>query len=153
MEPEAKFYDDLIKEKPTLSSSTAEIVELISSYNNCYTSFRSAAGSCDPAIFVTPAKADLRTIIMNLSTIFTNLKNDITDLENNVDAKLEQIESERDLKNVNSGIFNNINTSNSGAKIMIDDYKTTYNSQYYKNIELVIGVFILLGLSFKIFRK
>ena len=107
---------------------------------------------CNTFLF-SQAKADLSQIITNLSNIINNLKSDITNLNNNINAKLAQIDSEKELKGVNSDIFSNINTSNSGAKIMIDDYKTVYNTQYYKNVELFIGVILLLGISAKIFRK
>jgi hypothetical protein len=107
---------------------------------------------CNTVLF-SPAKADLSRIIKSLSDIVINLKSDISNLNTNIEAKLEQIGSEKELNEANSGIFSNINTSNSGAKIMIDDYKTIYNTQYYKNVELFIGAILMLLLSAKIFRK
>jgi hypothetical protein len=159
MEPKAEFYDDIITQQPTLTMTSEVITELIDAYMNCFTAAKrdSTTGKvteeCNIVTFFTPAKADLSQIITNLSNIINNLKSDITNLNNNINAKLEQIDSEKELKGVNSGIFSNINTSNSGAKIMIDDYKSVYNSQYYKNVELFIGVILLLGISAKIFRK
>jgi hypothetical protein len=151
MDPKAKFFDDLITGLPILSRSSPEISEFIRTYNLCFAS--KGSGSCDTEPLFDPAKEDLQQLITNLSDIFNNLKDDIYSLNTNIDAKLHQIDSEKTLKDVNSGIFTNINTSNSGAKIMIDDYKSSYNSQYYKNVELFIGVILLIGLSFKIFRK
>ena len=151
MDPKAQFFNNLITGLPILSSSTPEILEFIRTYNLCFVA--KGSGSCDTVPLFDPAKEDLQQLITNLSDIFNNLKDDINELNTNIDAKLQQIDSEKTLNNVNSGIFTNINTSNSGAKIMIDDYKSSYNSQYYKNVELFIGVILLIGLSFKIFRK
>ena len=53
----------------------------------------------------------------------------------------------------NSNIFTNIQTTNSGSNIMISDYKTAYNNQYYNNIELFMGIILIIGVSSKIFRK
>jgi hypothetical protein len=158
MDPKAKFYNDLINELPTITMTNEVITDFINAYMTCFSaatrnSVGVVTGQCNTEIFFDPAKADFMQLITNLSSIVNNLKNDIATLNNNIDAKLAQIDSEKELKGVNSGIFSNINTSNSGAKIMIDDYKTAYNTQYYKNVELFIGVILLLGISAKIFRK
>jgi hypothetical protein len=136
----------------SIGATTSSIGATTSSIGATTSSSGIVTRKCNTFLF-SQAKADLYQIITNLSNIINNLKGDITNLNNNINAKLEQIDSEKELKGVNSGIFSNINTSNSGAKIMIDDYKTVYNTQYYKNVELVIGVILLLGISAKIFRK
>jgi len=157
MEPNAEFYDTVIKQQPIITMSSDVIKTFISTYTNCFNKVtRGSNGvvtkSCNPVHF-SHAKSNLSRIIINLSRIIINLKTDISNLNNNIEAKLEQIGSERELKDVNSDIFSNINTSNSGAKIMIGDYKTIYNTQYYKNVELFIGVILMVLLSAKIFRK
>lgn len=159
MDPKAQFYYDIITQQPTLTMTSDIITEFIVAYMNCFgaairdPSTGVVSGECNTVPFFDPAKDDLSQIITNLFNIINNLKSDITNLHNNINAKLAQIDSEKELKGVNSGIFSNINTSNSGAKIMIDDYKTVYNTQYYKNVELFIGVILMLILSAKIFRK
>lgn len=153
MESNAEFYDNVIRQQPTIRISSDIITNLIIAYTNCFSARSSDGdGECN-TVLLSSTKAELSQIIKNLSDIITNLKSDIQILNNNVDAKSEQIGSERELKDTNSNIFSNINTSNSGAKIMIDDYKTIYNTQYYKNVELFIGVILMLLLSAKIFRK
>jgi hypothetical protein len=157
MESKAEFYDTVIKQQPNITMSSDVIKTFISTYTNCFNAVTRGSdgkvtGPCNKVLF-SPAKADLSRIITSLSDIIINLKTDISNLNKNIEAKLQQIGSERELKDVNSDIFSNINTSNSGAKIMIDDYKTIYNTQYYKNVELFIGSILMLLLSAKIFRK
>lgn len=159
MDPKAEFYDTVIKQQPTIIMTSEVITDFIRTYSQCFSAATRdpttgvVSGQCNTVPFFDPAKADLSQIITNLSNIINNLKSDITNLNNNINAKLAQIDSEKELKGVNTGIFSNINVRNSGAKIMIDDYKTVYNTQYYKNVELFIGVILLLGISAKIFRK
>ena len=157
MESKAEFYDTVINQQPIITLSSDVIKTFISTYTNCFNAVTRGSngvvtGPCNLVLF-SPAKADLSRIITSLSNIITNIKTDISNLNENIEAKLEQIGSERELKDANSDIFANINTSNSGAKIMIDDYKTIYNTQYYKNLELFIGSILMLLLSVKIFRK
>lgn len=159
MDPKADFYNDLITNLPDITLDNDVVKEFINSYTICFNAATRdvttgvVTRECNTIPFFDPAKANFNQLITNLSAIFSNLKNDITTLNNSINVKLQQIDSEKELKDANSGIFTNINTSNSGAKIMIDDYKKTYNAQYYKNVELVIGIILLIGISSKIFRK
>lgn len=157
MDSKAEFYDNVIKQQPTITMSSDIITTFINAYINCFTAVSRGSdgivtGQCNTVLF-SPAKTDLSRIITNLSEIIINLKSDISELNTSIEAKLQQIGSERELNETNSGIVSNITTSNSGSKIMIDDYKTIYNTQYYKNVELFIGVILMVLLSAKIFRK
>jgi hypothetical protein len=47
----------------------------------------------------------------------------------------------------------NLKNTESGSKILIDDSKNDYNIQYYRNLEMIIGILILSGLLVKTFVK
>ncbi len=89
----------------------------------------------------------------DLFIIANEIKMSNDNLKKYTQVKLQQINSERELNDANQSTFNDIQESNSGAKIMINDYKTEYNTQYYKNVELFIGILFMVGVSYKIFRK
>ena len=40
-----------------------------------------------------------------------------------------------------------------GAEQMIDDYKTLYNKQYYKNVQLLVGIIVTIILIGKLMNK
>ena len=92
------------------------------------------------------SNADLLMIANEINVANSNLKN-------YTQVKIQQINSEKQLNDTNQNTFNEIQENNSGAKIMIDDYKTAYNAQYYKNVELFIGILLMIGISYKVFRK
>ena len=46
---------------------------------------------------------------------------------------------------------NLINTKN-GSEVLIDNSKEEYNTQYYYNVELIIGVLITSGLLYYLFK-
>lgn len=89
----------------------------------------------------------------DLFIIANEIKMANDNLKKYTQVKLQQINSERELNETNQSTFSDIQESNSGAKIMINDYKTEYNTQYYKNVELFIGILFMVGVSYKIFRK
>jgi hypothetical protein len=95
----------------------------------------------------------LQTHIQDLQNAANSIQRDIDNINNVVTATTTQLGNEKLLNNNNYNLFTNIQTTNSGSKIMISDYKTAYNVQYYNNIEIIIGIILMLGLSSKIFRK
>jgi hypothetical protein len=50
-------------------------------------------------------------------------------------------------------IINQIQTTQDGSFIMIDDAKDEYNIQYYKNWELLILAFTFFSISMKLFTQ
>ena len=96
---------------------------------------------------------NLQTNIQSLQNVATKIQKDIDTINNNVTMTTTQLGDEKVLNNNNSNLFTDIQTTNSGSKIMINDYKTAYNNQYYNNIELFVGIILMIGVSSKIFRK
>ncbi len=95
----------------------------------------------------------MQTKNQELFDIANNIQTDIDALDDKMRMMTTKLDSEKTLNNNNSNLFEDIQTTNSGSKIMIDDYKTAYNTQYYYNAELVIGIVLMIGISSKIFRK
>ena len=60
-----------------------------------------------------------------------------------------KLESEKKLNDELLKLINNIQTTQDGSEIMINDAKEEYNLQYYKNWELVIGIIVLTRLTLK----
>ena len=50
-------------------------------------------------------------------------------------------------------ILTNLQNTQNGSEILIDDSKTKYNEQYYKNIQIIVGIFIVSGLLATILKK
>ncbi len=96
---------------------------------------------------------DLQTKNQELFNVADKIQIDINTLDNNMKMMTEKLSSEKTLNNNNSNLYENIQTTNSGSKIMINDYKTAYNFQYYNNVKIVIGIILMIGISSKIFRK
>ena len=64
-----------------------------------------------------------------------------------------QLENEKKLNKEMSELINNLQNTQNGSEILIDDSKTKYNIQYYKNVEIFIGILILSGLLTKLVIK
>ena len=76
---------------------------------------------------------------------------------NNIDKNIEildnemldisiKLEKQKELHKEMTELINNLQNTQNGSEILIDDSKTKYNLQYYKNIELFIGMLMVSGL-------
>jgi hypothetical protein len=95
----------------------------------------------------------LQTKIQVLQNVSTRIQADIDTLNTKVTMISTQLGDEKLLHTNNFNLFADIQTTGSGSKIMINDYKTAYNAQYYENVELFVGIILMIGVSSKIFRK
>jgi hypothetical protein len=82
-----------------------------------------------------------------------NIDKNIEDLDNEMLNISIQLEKEKKLNKEMSELINNLQNTQNGSEILIDDSKTKYNIQYYKNVEIFIGILILSGLLTKLVIK
>jgi hypothetical protein len=147
LEPKADYYNTQINTIKTdffaiLGGYKQKYIDHFTTPENDF-----ATAAYDDCIF------QLQTKNQVLFNVANNIQTDIDELNNKMRMMTTKLDSEKTLNSDNSNLFEDIQTTKSGSKIMINDYKTAYNNQYYYNIELVIGIILIIGVSSKIFRK
>lgn len=104
-----------------------------------------------------PESADYNTNYMNSKEQLQTLSGDVFKITNDIQRKIEdrdkemriievKLIKEKSLNQKLTEILKNLNGVKSGSSIMIDDSKTEYIFNYYKNIEIFIGILIILAL-------
>jgi hypothetical protein len=111
-----------------------------------------------------PTYSEYEKIYENLKNNLNTISNELLTITNDVDKntknigefllKINQsIEKEKN-KNIKlKSIESNINNSYNGSQIMIDEYKEIYNSKYYNNIFMFIGIIISGTALVKVFTN
>jgi len=111
-----------------------------------------------------PTYSEYEKIYENLKNNLNTISNELVTITNDVDKntknigefllKINQsIEKEKN-KNIKlKSIESNINNSYNGSQIMIDEYKEIYNSKYYNNIFMFIGIIISGTALVKVFTN
>ena len=99
------------------------------------------------------SKSQLQTMSKDLFLTTNNIDKNIEDLDNEMMNISIQLENEKKLNKEMSELINNLQNTQNGSEILIDDSKTKYNIQYYKNVEIFIGILILSGLLTKLVIK
>ena len=99
------------------------------------------------------SKGQLQSLSKELVTTTNNINKSIESLDAEMSSNAIQLEREKKTnKELTKLVFNLENTQN-GSEILIDDTKVNYNIQYYKNWELIAGILvtgIMLGRWFTV---
>ena len=99
------------------------------------------------------SKGQLQTMSKDLFLTTNNIDKNIEFLDNEMLQISIKLENEKKLNKEMSELINNLQNTQNGSEILIDDSKTKYNIQYYKNVEIFIGILILSGLLTKLVIK
>lgn len=98
------------------------------------------------------SKGQLQSMSNELITTTNNINKSIQMLNNTMMEDDAQLVNEKKLNSELTNTVNNLENTQNGSEILIDDSKHNYNLQYYYNIELFVGILILGGTLTKIFR-
>jgi hypothetical protein len=103
--------------------------------------------------FFINSKGQLQGLNSDMFLVTNNIQKKIKDLDAEMQVTSKKLQAEKELNEELLTLINRIQTTQDGSAIMIDDAKDEYNTQYYKNWELFIGILIILGISIKILVK
>jgi hypothetical protein len=101
--------------------------------------------------FYSNSKGQLQQLNSDIFLVTNDIQQKIQELNSTMKTTSTKLESEKKLNEELLKLISNIQTTQDGSEIMIDDAKEQYNIQYYKNWELVIGIIVLTRLTFKYF--
>lgn len=95
-------------------------------------------------------KTQIEQLNSQLGRMSTDIQSNIQKVNKNVNKANFQIKDKKKefaelIKN-----FEHYQESLQGAEQMIDDYKSLYNKQYYKNVQLVVGIIFIILLTGKL---
>jgi len=99
------------------------------------------------------SRAQLQTMSQDLSLTTASINQTIKKLYEDISIISEKLENEKELNKELMELVANLDNTHSGSKILIDDSKRLYNKQYYKNIELVFGMIIIIMLLSALLKK
>lgn len=103
--------------------------------------------------FYANSKSQLQTISKELFLTTNNIDKMIEEIDNQVSSISIKLEGEEELYKKLMDLAENINNTQDGSQILIDDSKKKYNDQYYQNIQIFMGIIIGIILLVKLFKK
>ena len=103
--------------------------------------------------FYANSKSQLQTMSKELFLITNNINKIIEEIDIHVSSISIKLQDEEELYNKLMELLENIDNTQDGSQILNDDSKKKYNDQYYKNIEIFMGIIIGIILLVKLFKK
>ena len=103
--------------------------------------------------FYANSKSQLQTMSRQLFLTTNNIDKIIEEIDKQVSSISIKLEGEEELYKKLMELAENIDNTQDGSQILIDDSKKKYNDQYYKNIQIFIGIIIGIMLLVKLFKK
>jgi hypothetical protein len=144
---QSQIFDEKIK------SINSQFVNALDDFKKYYVYYNKNPEVNEFQNYYTNSKGQLQTMSKNLFLTSENINKSIDDLDNEMSSASVELENEKKLNKELSDILTSLQNTQNGSKILIDDSKTEYNIQYYKNVEILCGIFIVGGLLSVLFKK
>jgi hypothetical protein len=99
------------------------------------------------------AKSNLDTVLTGIFSVKTGIENDLVTLKNKLLDLDKKITYEKSLNTKLIKQYGQLSGDNNGSDVMLEDSKNLYQKQYVANVTLFIGIFLLTGVMYKVFKQ
>lgn len=99
------------------------------------------------------SKSQLQGMSKDLFLTTNNIDKNIENLDKQMAAISAQLDDEKKLNKEMMELIANLENTQNGSEILIDDSKEKYNNQYWKNWEIFAGIVIVSILLSKLFKN
>ena len=140
MNLEAKQYDEQIKSK------NSSFLPALDEFKKYYVYYNKNPEVDDYNTHFLNAKEQLQTLSSSVFEITNAIQRKIDEKNKVINGIAWKLNAERELSTKLENIINSLNGVKAGSSVMIDDSKTEYKFQFYRNTELFIGIVLLLAL-------
>ena len=107
-----------------------------------------------------PEVNEFQNYYSNSKSQLQNMSRDLFLTTNNIDKQIEildkqmssigiKLNDEKTLNKKLNELVSNLENTQNGSEILIDDTKSQYNTQYWKNWEMILGIIILSIILYK----
>ena len=140
MNPEAKIYQEQINNKAT------SFLSALDDFKKYYVYYNKNPEVQEYNKNFTDSKEQLQTLSSDVFEITNTLQRKIEENSRTMSGIEMKLQRQKALAQEQEKTINNLKSVQAGSSVMIDDSKTDYIFNYYKNLEIFIGILILLGL-------
>jgi hypothetical protein len=99
-------------------------------------------------IFLT-SKSQLQEFNTNLFDLTNQMKNKILSNHSKNQNEIKSLKESEKMYDITIGQLNNVGDKNRASNILIDDYQDMYDKQFYQNFQIIIGIFALSFITYK----
>jgi hypothetical protein len=94
-------------------------------------------------------KEQLQELNSNLYDLIEQIKGKIATNNANNEREIESVSESKQTFDVSIDYLKNISDGYRASGVLIDDYDEIYNRQFYENFQIIIGIVLLLAITYK----
>jgi len=151
--PKQEFIEEANQFNEKINNINEQFFSALDDFKKYYVYYNKNPEVTEFQNYYANSKGQLQSLSKELVTTTNNINKSIESLDTEMSSNAIQLEREKKRnKELTKLVFNLENTQN-GSEILIDDTKVNYNIQYYKNWELIAGILvtgIMLGRWFTV---
>jgi hypothetical protein len=140
MNPETEQYDEKI------NNIKRSFFSALDDFKKYYVYYNKNPEVNEFQNYFSNSKGQLQGLSSDMFLTTNSIQKKIQDLDNEMKTTSMNLETEKNLNEELMKLMKKLETTQDGSKIMIDDVKEEYNTQYYKNWQLFIGIGIITKL-------
>jgi hypothetical protein len=148
-----EFIEEANQFNEKINTINAQFFSALDDYKKYYVYYNKNPEVTEFQNYYANSKGQLQSLSKELVTTTNNINKSIKSLDAEMSSNAIQLEQEKKTNTELTKLVFNLENTQNGSEILIDDSKTNYNIQYYKNWELIAGILgigIMLGRWFTV---
>ena len=148
-----EFIEEANQFNEKINTINAQFFSALDDYKKYYVYYNKNPEVTEFQNYYANSKGQLQSLSKELVTTTNNINKSIKSLDAEMSSNAIQLEREKKTNTELTKLVFNLENTQNGSEILIDDSKTNYNIQYYKNWELIAGILgigIMLGRWFTV---
>ena len=148
-----EFIEEANQFNEKINTINAQFFSALDDYKKYYVYYNKNPEVTEFQNYYANSKGQLQSLSKELVTTTNNINKSIKSLDAEMSSNAIQLEQEKKTNTELTKLVFNLENTQNGSEILIDDSKTNYNIQYYKNWELIAGILgigIILGRCFTV---
>jgi len=137
LQPETKIYQE------KLNTLTSTFLSALDDFKKYYVFTFKNPEVDEYQNFFLNSKSQLQNINKEVILVSNDIKKDIEKINFIVNKINIQLGNEKELNGEMLNLFNNLQNSNNGSSLLLEETTNIYNKQYLYNCEIALGIFIL----------
>ena len=129
-----------------INNNNSSFLSALDEYKTSYVNYNTSPDVQDYNTSFMNSQEQLQIISNDMFQITKTLQTKIEEQSNEIAIVAVKLAQEKQISKQLESIINNLNGVKAGSTVMIDDSKTEYKFNYYKNVEIFMGIIILLAL-------
>ena len=147
LEPQSNRYSEKI------NSISQQFFSVLEDFKKYYVFFNKNPEVNEYQQFYLNSKTQLQNLNRDIFNTTNDIEKDIENLNRVMSGLNIKLSNEKELSGELTKLMNNLNNTGNGAYTMLEDTSEIYKKQYYKNIELVMGIALISYMLVNVFNS